>query len=126
MQAVCRMCGETIVFAGAYWDHMGENKPRHPALPAHEITTGAAAPVLTESLDERELLQVLHARSYADGFAKSGVPGHGQFLLIAKLSRMIDELRAIKTLPRVQQLAWYAESNCWRDLRTGVRVELHD
>jgi len=52
---------------------------------------------LTESLDDRELAQVLHARYYAEHFAKAGAPGHGQFLLIAKLSRMIDELRAIST-----------------------------
>ena len=29
----CEMCGEPIVFIGPYWDHIGENKPRHPATP---------------------------------------------------------------------------------------------
>lgn len=80
---------------------------------------------LTESLDDRELAQVLHARHYAEHFSKAGAPGHGQFLLIAKLSRMIDELRAIKALSRVQQVSFDYTANCWRDLITGVRVEIH-
>lgn len=35
-QAICGMCRERIVFVGPYWDHMGENKPRHPAVPEDE------------------------------------------------------------------------------------------
>lgn len=32
-QAICGMCRERIVFVGSYWDHIGENKPKHPAMP---------------------------------------------------------------------------------------------
>ncbi len=40
-------------------------------------------------LDERERAQIAHALSYADDHASAGVPGHGQFLLIAKLYRAL-------------------------------------
>lgn len=39
--------------------------------------------------DDRERKQVQHALLYADHFANAGVPGHGQFLLIAKLARAL-------------------------------------
>lgn len=29
----CSSCGERIVFVDPHWDHTGENKPRHPAVP---------------------------------------------------------------------------------------------
>lgn len=32
-QAVCRMCGEHIVYVDPYWQHLGEKQSRHPALP---------------------------------------------------------------------------------------------
>ena len=35
-QAICGMCRERIVYIGPYWDHMGDNKPRHPAVPEDE------------------------------------------------------------------------------------------
>lgn len=35
-QAICGMCRERIVYIGPYWDHMSENKPRHPAVPEDE------------------------------------------------------------------------------------------
>lgn len=38
-------------------------------------------------LDERERAQVNHAFDYADNHSAAGVPGHGQFLLLAKLAR---------------------------------------
>jgi hypothetical protein len=34
--ATCRMCGEAIEYVGPYWDHVGEEKPRHPATPVEE------------------------------------------------------------------------------------------
>lgn len=36
--ARCIQCGNIIVFTGTYWDHQGENKPRHIALPVIEIS----------------------------------------------------------------------------------------
>lgn len=40
-------------------------------------------------LDERERAQIAHAIDYADKHSKAGVPGHGQFLLLAKLARAL-------------------------------------
>lgn len=31
----CKMCGGSIWYADPYWDHQGENKPRHPATPTN-------------------------------------------------------------------------------------------
>lgn len=42
-------------------------------------------------LDPREQAQVLHAIDYAENHASAGAPGHGQFILIAKLARMLGE-----------------------------------
>jgi len=75
-------------------------------------------------LDQRELAQVLHARHYAEHFAHAGAPGHGQFLLIAKLSQMLDEAWAKAAPPRVQKLVRDETNNCWRDVITGVKVEV--
>ena len=49
------------------------------------------APGWKRNLDPRELAQVYHAIAYAQDYASAGVPGHGQFLLIAKLARLLDE-----------------------------------
>lgn len=40
-------------------------------------------------LDAREKQQVQHARFYAANYAEAGVPGHGQFILIAKLAKAL-------------------------------------
>lgn len=45
----------------------------------------------TRGLDPREQAQIAHARHYAGVFSASGVPGHGQFLLIAKLAQLLDD-----------------------------------
>ncbi len=74
-------------------------------------------------LDEREIAQVLHARHYAEHFAHAGAPGHGQFLLIAKLSQLLDDERA-KNTPRTVQKVTYDQVNaCWRDIETGMKVQ---
>jgi hypothetical protein len=39
----------------------------------------------------RELAQIRHARVYAADHLDAGAPGHGQFLLIAELARLLDE-----------------------------------
>lgn len=36
--ARCNQCGKIIVFTGTYWDHQGEMKPRHIALPVIELS----------------------------------------------------------------------------------------
>lgn len=40
-------------------------------------------------LEERDRAQILHANVYATHFSRAGVPGHGQFMLIAKLSQAL-------------------------------------
>jgi hypothetical protein len=45
--AICSQCGGQIVYIGPAWDHPGEIKPKHPALPiaaggSHEIAQAAA------------------------------------------------------------------------------------
>lgn len=47
-----------------------------------------------KNLDPRETAQLLHARAYARDHATAGAPGHGQFLLLAKLSELLDEQQA--------------------------------
>jgi hypothetical protein len=33
-KAICKMCGEAIIYAGPYWKHdTGDRQPRHPAIP---------------------------------------------------------------------------------------------
>lgn len=44
-----------------------------------------------ERLDDRERAQVVHARDYAAHYPNAGAPGHGQFLLIAKLAQLLDD-----------------------------------
>lgn len=41
-------------------------------------------------LTPRDQEQVKHARDYALSYAAAGVPGHSQFLLIAKLADLLD------------------------------------
>lgn len=74
-----------------------------------------------KGLDARELAQVDHALDYAERFANAGVPGHGQFILIAKLARQIQALDAIKNKD-AQRVVWDDTIHGWRDVVTGVRV----
>lgn len=39
---------------------------------------------------EREQAQIAHAIDYAENYGDAGVPGHTQFLLIAKLFHMLE------------------------------------
>jgi hypothetical protein len=81
----------------------------------------------TNELDTRELAQVQHATAYQAAYSAAGVPGHGQFMLIAKLTTMLDRYYTyIPEKPRVIKVAWNKECECWRDLITGVKVELSD
>lgn len=63
-------------------------KEEHDAIKAIEQPL---QPAWTRELDSREWSQVLHAQVYARDHQGAGAPGHGQFLLIAKLARMLDE-----------------------------------
>lgn len=49
------------------------------------------APAWMQGFGEREQEQIIHARAYAIYHASAGAPGHGQFLLIAKLASLLDE-----------------------------------
>lgn len=86
-----------------------------------------------EQLNEREQEQVRACQEYARQFAASGLPGHGLFILVAKLSAQLEDAMRFGYAPdksppvRVQKVAWSGprdETGCWRDLETGVRVEL--
>lgn len=60
------------------------------ATEVKQITEESAGTVEVEAktleLDAREREQVLHALHYATHFSSAGVPGHGQFMLIARLA----------------------------------------
>lgn len=43
-------------------------------------------------LSIREQIQIAHAVNYARTYGDAGVPGHGQFILIAKLAKKLDDL----------------------------------
>lgn len=77
------------------------------------------------TLDPREQAQVLHAKEYAEQHAAAGVPGHGQFLLIAKLARLLDEARyaPIQDKPTIRKVV-RDDQGVWRDVITGVKVEV--
>lgn len=51
-------------------------------------------PEWTKQLDSREWSQVLHAQAYARNHIGAGAPGHGQFLLIAKLAQLLNDREA--------------------------------
>ena len=60
-------------------------------------------PEWTKRLDSREWSQVLHAQAYAHNHLGAGVPGHSQFLLIAKLANLLDAYTAPDTRPPQQE-----------------------
>ncbi len=66
-----------------------------------QTTTGPAAQPANwkGDLSEREQLQIKHACAYARSWSDSGVPGHGQFMLIAKLAKKLDALEAAMAGP---------------------------
>ncbi len=79
-------------------------------------------------LDPRELAQVQHAQDYAERHVSAGATGHGQFLLIAKMARQLEArehaiLATVRT-PVVQQVAYDDVTKSWRDIMTGVKVEV--
>lgn len=79
-------------------------------------------------LDPREQAQVQHATEYASQHAAAGVPGHGQFLLIAKLVGLVEarEQAIGATAKQVvtQKVIYDSDARCWRDVITGIRVEV--
>ena len=88
-------------------------------------------------LTDREWAQVRHAQVYAREHQSAGAPGHGQFLLIAKLAGFLeDAVSRFGYAPgesppvKIQQIAWSGNretgEGSWRDVRTGVKVEIHD
>lgn len=87
------------------------------------MATEITLPEWWQHIDARERAQIDHALEYADRFKEAGVPGHGQFILIAKLVRQIQELDATKNKD-AQRVAWDDTIRGWRDIVTGVRVAL--
>lgn len=76
----------------------------------------------------REQVQIRHATDYAENHADAGVPGHGQFILIAKLTKLLEEReQAIvfaKGKPVIQKIIYIEKDHCWRDVYTGIKVEI--
>ena len=120
-KAVCAMCGNDIEYTGHFWDHVGEIKPRHPATLQGQSST-SIQPGWWKELDSRELAQVSHAQDYVQNHLGAGAPGHGQFVLIAKLAALLD--RPWPLPPKTAKVAWDINSNCWRDIVTGVKVDV--
>lgn len=94
--ATCAQCRREIVFIGPNWDHPGEIKPRHPAIPADE-QPATPTPQWMDAFDAREQKSIDHARLYAAQY-DHGDPGHMHLKVIAKLAAMLDrELLGIAT-----------------------------
>lgn len=122
-KATCSMCSAEIEYVGPYWRHVGENQPRHPATPK-EPGAEPLQPLWFTQLDSREQAQVQHALTYSTQHASAGIPGHNHIMLIAKLARILGEQPV-----KVQKVAWDGPRDgipvgCWRDLVTGVRVDI--
>jgi hypothetical protein len=85
---------------------------------------------------DRERIQIEACRAYAAQWEVSGLPGHGLFILVAKIAAHLeDAVTRFGYAPdadppiKVQKVAWDGPrdgsgNGCWRDLMTGVRVEL--
>ena len=89
-RAACKQCKTPIIFVGPYWDHEGELKPRHVAIPA-EPAQEQTAQHWTEAFAGRELEEIKFARTYHQRYGH-GTPGHLHLLIISQLSRQIDIL----------------------------------
>lgn len=77
-------------------------------------------------LDPREQAQIKHALAYAEDHAGAGAPGHGQFILIAKMAHQLETrehaITSAQGRPVVQKIV--RDGDSWRDVYTGVKVEL--
>ena len=79
----------------------------------------------THELTEREYAQVKHAVIYSTAHGDAGVPGHSQFMLIAKLAEMLDKYyQYIPGEPVKQTVMWDPVGKIYRDVYTGVEVKL--
>lgn len=75
-------------------------------------------------LDPRELAQVRHAVVYAERHTAAGAPGHGQFLLIAKMAALLDARPDPDPQLRIQKVQFDQQTQSWRDIVTGVKVDV--
>lgn len=56
---------------------------------AWNAVADARSPALNIDLGVREMRQIKHALDYEARYQDAGVPGHGQFVLIAKLAKAL-------------------------------------
>lgn len=100
-----------------------------------ESRGNAPPPQWKGDLSVREQIQIAHAEAYAKNWSDAGIPGHNHIMLIAKLTKKLDDMELSGAVPdktppvKVQKVAWDGPRDggpggCWRDLETGVRVEL--
>lgn len=83
-----------------------------------------------ELLSLAEKRQIEHCTAYARHYSESHAMGHGYMMLIAHLVDILQDYDAalishVRT-PVIQQVAWDGdeESGHWRDLMTGVIVDV--
>ena len=87
-------------------------------------------------LTQRERDQIRACQAYAQQFEASGLPGHGLFMLVAKMSALLEDAVSrfgyapdVSPPVNVQKVAWDgprdgSPGGCWRDLMTGMKVEV--
>lgn len=99
-EAICSMCDQPIVYVGPYWDHPGEIKPRHPALP--KIDEEQPRPMDIEPhMAIRSVMFDLMARKagWKGKPDPNGVVVHME-MLIAALERALKDLRHYNNLKK--------------------------
>lgn len=89
-QVLCDQCGAAIEWRGEYWDHLGENKPRHLAIPKSFKAVPKQPSQWMAQFDERTQKHIVYARAYAREFAH-GAPGHLDLMTIAALAQLLDD-----------------------------------
>lgn len=93
-QALCRACNKPISFVGPYWDHLGEPKPKHPAIPREETA------VLMEDATNNEVMAAVSIIPIPDGFRYEEALQQLARLVIALLDGGMPEREIAKRLMR--------------------------
>lgn len=79
-------------------------------------------------LSTREIMMVDHAEHYSSHYKDAAIPGHNQFLFIAKLISICDELQDRANAGGreivIKKVVYDSANNCWRDVETGVKTEV--
>lgn len=71
-----------------------ENYATRVAMPNIIGGRPSTSPQWQANLNEQQLAQVKHARDYENRHSGAHIAGHNQFILIAKLAKLLDEADA--------------------------------